>query len=92
MTLNFSDPAIMGSIITVMGGGLCGLLGWLSKSVFDSLRNRVARVEDTQAHCLENLPKCFAEKASTEKKIDEHDKRLDEHGERIVRVEGKVGI
>jgi len=92
MSINFADPSIIGAIITVFGGGLCALLGWLSKSVFDALKIRVLNVEVAHSHCAENLPKCYAGKAITEKKIDEHDRRLDDHGERIVRVEGKVGL
>ena len=99
MQINFSDPAIVGSIITVMGCGLCALLGWLLKSAWDDIKRRVTTMEQTHDRCFNSLPNVFANKTQTEEKIrtvdirlDAHGIRLDEHGERIVRVEGKVGL
>ena len=92
MSIDFSDPSIVGAMLTVLGSGFCLLLGWMGKTIFDGMRNRISKVEIEQHDCRESLPRCFANREATEKKIDEHDKRLDEHGERIVRVEGKVGL
>jgi len=92
MTLDIADPAIIGAVVTILGGVLCMLTGWLSKTIFDSIRERVDKIESAQHRCLEGLPHCFASKDQTDRKFDEHGRRLDAHGERIVRVEGKVGL
>jgi hypothetical protein len=85
--IDMENPAIVSSIITVAGGGICALLGWLGKTIYDSVKARLGKVEATLFECISNLPRCFADKTTTETRLNDHDRRLDEHGERITRVE-----
>jgi hypothetical protein len=96
------DPAIAAAILTIFGG----IAGYLVRNVIDELRkyitavdDHVGRLESRQVTCCDELPRRYADKADTYKRLDDHGRRLDghgvrldDHGERIVRVEGKVGL
>ena len=89
------DPAITAAVLTILGG----LVGYLLRSAIERLRDyigavdhHVGQIEARQLSCCDELPRRYADKAATNKRLDGHGSRLDEHGERITRVEGKVGI
>lgn len=76
------------SAIIGVAGIICAAFGALAKGMWDRMAKDVQEIKTVQSGCIGK----YADKAETKEALKDHEYRLDDHGERITKVEGKVGL